>query len=437
VSIVTAANYSVTPANYSITPANYSVTPALSRGPSLSHSSGLRVKPAMTRFSGLRVKPAMTAVFLLVLLTCSVQADYQEGLDAYQKGDYDKALGEWLEVTRSPPEQVHPGVLAETYYAIAMLFWTGQGVPQDTSHAAKWLQKAAEMHHAGAQTKLGYLCSSGQGVPQSDFEALKWFQMAAWQGDADAQYNLGVLYREGLGVEPNQTKALEWFREAASNGDAESAKIVAQYEAGMPASEHISEPTAAPTPQPASEPASKPASEPISDPIPEALVDVPEITPLATTPPATDAIPDAELPVDSGSKLPEDAPDAMPALEAEVVASEPSEETAVDEFDAAPPPGTPQQAAWILDRDPEHYTIQVIALRDRTKLLDFTDAHPDWAPWAIYEQSLKGQPLWVLVQGDYADVELARAAASKFPTDIQKRDQLWIRRFVMVQGLLP
>ncbi len=178
-----------------------------------------------------------------------MHADYQEGLDAYQKGDYDKALGEWLEVTRSPPEQVHPGVLAETYYAIAMLFWTGQGVPQDTSNAAKWLQQAAEMHHAGAQTKLGYLCSSGQGVPQSDFEALKWFQMAAWQGDADAQYNLGVLYREGLGVEPNQAKALEWFREAASNGDAESAKIVAQYEAGAPVSELFPEPTRYPTPK--------------------------------------------------------------------------------------------------------------------------------------------------------------------------------------------
>ena len=116
------------------------------------------------------------------LLSYSVRADYQEGLDAYQKGDYDKALGEWLEVTRSPPEQVPPGIRAETFYAIAMLYWIGQGVPQDTAIAARWLQQAAEMHHAGAQTKLGYLCSSGQGVPQSDFEAFKWFQMAAWQG---------------------------------------------------------------------------------------------------------------------------------------------------------------------------------------------------------------------------------------------------------------
>jgi TPR repeat protein len=406
----------VTPAHFSVTPANYSVTPALSRGPLLNQSSGLRVKPAMTM------------LLLFAVLTCSVHADYQEGLDAYQKGDYDKALGEWLEVTRSPPEQVHPGVLAETYYAIAMLFWIGQGVPQDTSIAARWLQQAAEMHHAGAQTKLGYLCSSGQGVPQSDFEAFKWFQMAAWQGDADAQYNLGVLYREGLGVEVNQAKALEWFREAASNGDAESSQIVAQYEPGGPAPEPIPEPTTVAT----TEATTEVNAEPFYDPIPQALVDVPE-----TTPPEGAAVPSTDLPLDSGTLPQGEMPEAAPALEAEVVASELANETAVEEFASDPPEGGMQQAAWILDRDPEHYTIQVIAVRDHAKLRDFADTHPDWAPWAIYEQSLKGQPLWVLLQGDYTDVELARAAAMKFPTDIQKHDQLWVRRYAMVQDLLP
>jgi len=351
-------------------------------------------------------------VTLLLLLPWSLHADYQEGLDAYQKGDYDKALGEWLEVTRSPPEQVHPGVLAETYYAIAMLFWTGQGVPQDTSNAAKWLQQAAQMHHAGAQTKLGYLSSSGQGIQQSDFEAFKWFQMAAWQGDADAQYNLGVLYREGLGVEVNQTKALEWFREADSNGDAESAKIVAQYEADTPAS-------ALP-------------SEPIHDPIPIALVDDPVQTP-AEAPSRASALQQAPgtMPKEVSRSPLADDPSRASALQQE---PETGKSPLADDMSRA---SALLQANWILERDPQHYTIQVIALRNKSKLLDFTDGHPDWAPWAIYEQSLKGQPLWVLVQGDYSDVELARSAAMKFPTDIQKRDQLWIRRFSMVQGLLP
>ena len=89
--------------------------------------------------------------------------------------------------------------------------------------------------------------------------------------------------------------------------------------------------------------------------------------------------------------------------------------------------------AWIAAREPQHYTIQVIALRDQDKLRDFIETHDAWSPWAVYEQSLKGSPLWVLVQGDYSDVAQAREAVLKFPADVQQRDQLWIRRFVMVQ----
>ena len=174
-------------------------------------------------------KRAPTGV-VLFLVSMSVLGDYQAGLDAYEVGDFDRAIVEWQDVVESPPGTVAPVVRAETLYAIGMLFWLGQVVQQDTRESASWLKLAAEMNHAGAQTKLGFLYSKGQGVRQSDFEALKWFQMAANQGDADAQYNLAVLYRDGLGVEPDPEQSLMWFREAAANGDAVSAGIVAQYE---------------------------------------------------------------------------------------------------------------------------------------------------------------------------------------------------------------
>ena len=167
-----------------------------------------------------------------LLISQGALADYQLGLDAYMRGDFDRAIVEWQDVVESPPNTVPPSVRAETLYAIGMLFWMGQGVMQDTREAASWLQLAAEMNHAGAQTKLGFLYSKGQGVRQSDFEAHKWFLMAANQGDADAQYNLGVLYRDGLGVEPNPEESMKWFREAAANGDAISADIIAQQDEG-------------------------------------------------------------------------------------------------------------------------------------------------------------------------------------------------------------
>ena len=287
-------------------------------------------------------------LFAFGLPAATTNADYQFGLDAYQHGDYITALKEWSSVANSPRGTVPPGILAETLFAIAMLYWTGQGVEQDTREAAGWLHRAAGMNHAGAQAKLGYLYSSGQGVPQSSFEALKWLRMAANQGDADAQYNLGVLYRE---------EAMKWFREAAASGDAVSSEIVAQSGAGPAGVAMVV----------------RPAGKDVTEPAVQA--------------PTTSSITD----------FGED---------------------------------------WILRQDPAHYTIQVIALSGPEKLYVFLQQNPQWAPFAIYRQTRYEQPLWVLVQGAYADVESARAAVGKFPDGIQKRKELWIRHFNMVQGLI-
>ena len=295
------------------------------------------------------MKPGLrsTAVIALVFC-CSVQADYQAGLDAYLQGDYETAVTQWQAVVESPPGAVPAAVRAETLYAIGMLFWMGQGIEPDIYESASWLRLAAELHHPGAQNKLAFLYSEGQGVRQSDFEAFKWWQLAANQGDADAQYNLGVMYRDGLGVEPDAEKAMSWFREAAANGDPVSIGILSQSEA-----------------------------------VPETSAS-PETAPLP------------EEPVDP------------------YVAGE----------------------TWIRDADPEHYTIQVIALSHPNKLNGFVDSHPELQPFAIYRQSRYKKPLWVLVQGDYADLNSARLALQSFPEEIQEREKLWIRRFQMVQSLL-
>lgn len=288
--------------------------------------------------------------WLALLPAAGLSADYQAGLDAYLAGDYDRAVTEWQHVAESPPGTVSPGERAETLYAIGMLFWTGQGVQQDSYEAASWLLLAAELHHPDAQNKLAFLYSIGQGVKQSDFQALKWWQSAANQGDADAQYNLGVAYRDGLGVTPNPATSLQWFREAAANGDTISAGIVAELEAGASA-------------------------------------------------------PDAPAGAATGNPA-----ELQPSLAG--------------------------HEDWLRRREPGRYTIQVIALSKLDKLQDYIAAHPELEPFAVYGQTRYERPLYVLVQGDYADLESARRAARNFPEDMQQRDRLWVRRFEMVQRLL-
>jgi len=315
---------------------------------------------------------------LLLLVGAGLEADYQSGLDAYSSGNYDLAIREWQAVVESPPGTVLDSVRAEALYAIGMMFWLGQGVQQDTSEAASWLQLSAELQHPGAQSKLAFLYSTGQGVKQSTFEALKWWQMAANQGDADAQYNLGVAYRDGLGVQPDADLSIKWFREAAANGNYLSAAAVENYEqTGSLLTVHGT-----------------------------------RITPRESL----NGRKSLSIPGDDTPVLVSD-----PVLEKEIEHGPSIHEYGED---------------WIRQRAPDNYTIQVIALSAPEKLLDYIRLHPELEPLAIYAQSRYQQPIWVMVQGDYSDLESARMAVQNFPTDMQQRDKLWIRHFKMVQGLL-
>jgi TPR repeat protein len=89
--------------------------------------------------------------------------------------------------------------------------------------AAKWLGKAADQGHAGAQCFLGMFCQGGYGEGDPHKEAVKWFRKAARQKHRLAQRFLGTLYLTGTGVKKNPREAMKWFRRAALEGDTESA----------------------------------------------------------------------------------------------------------------------------------------------------------------------------------------------------------------------
>ncbi len=92
---------------------------------------------------------------------------FKDGLDAYNSGDYVTALRLWRPLT--------------------------------------------EQGDARAQNKLGLMYFNGQGVPQDHAEAAKWYRLAAEQGLAEAQYNLGVMHRVGQGVSQDYVQAHMWI----------------------------------------------------------------------------------------------------------------------------------------------------------------------------------------------------------------------------------
>jgi TPR repeat protein len=188
--------------------------------------------------------PVTWVILVLFLLISTTHADYQSGLDAYNQARYSTALKEWKAVIATPPGAVSPATYAETNYAIGMLYWMGQGVAADYHEAFKWLHKAAEMGHAGAQAKLGYLYTQGLAVEQSYATAFDWFDRAAKQGDVDAQYNLGIFYLNGWGTGEDKTMAAQYLAAASAQGDkaAEEALqvVLPALGLGVSASENVS-----------------------------------------------------------------------------------------------------------------------------------------------------------------------------------------------------
>ncbi len=120
---------------------------------------------------------------LLLTLAAPAWAGWDEGVAAYERGDYATAFREMKPLA----EQGN----ASAQYNLGFMYGNGEGVTQDYAEAVRWYRRAAEQGHAGAQTSLGVMYDKGQGVPQDYAEAVKWYTKAAERGVALAQYNLG------------------------------------------------------------------------------------------------------------------------------------------------------------------------------------------------------------------------------------------------------
>ena len=119
------------------------------------------------------------SLFLIPLLLAAglpALADFQTGLDAFNKGDYTTAAKEWRQLA----EAGEP----EAQFNLGLLFLDGHGVPQSPVEAANWFRRAAEQDYTQAQHNLGAMYGSGQGVKRDYIQAYKWLNLCAAKGNA-------------------------------------------------------------------------------------------------------------------------------------------------------------------------------------------------------------------------------------------------------------
>jgi len=153
------------------------------------------------------------SVATLVVVGTAVGGPLEDGVAAYQRGDYAIALQSY----RKAADQGD----ARAQNNLGAMYESGRGVPQSYTEAIRWYRLAADQGDATAQNNLGSIYIYGRGVPQNYAEAMKWYRLAADQGNARAQVNLGIMYGKGQGTPKNYAEAMKWFRLAADRGDAQ------------------------------------------------------------------------------------------------------------------------------------------------------------------------------------------------------------------------
>ena len=141
---------------------------------------------------------------------------FEDGMAAYQRGDYATAL----KFLRPLAEQGNP----QAQYTLGYIYAEGVGVPADDGEAVKLYRKAAKQGDADAQNELGAMYAAGRGVSQDHSEAVKWFRKAAEQGHREAQHNLGSMYYVGEGVPRDLVQAHMWYNIADALGDEDGQK---------------------------------------------------------------------------------------------------------------------------------------------------------------------------------------------------------------------
>jgi len=86
----------------------------------------------------------------------------------------------------------------------------------------------------------------------------------------------------------------------------------------------------------------------------------------------------------------------------------------------------------ILKAQPNHYTIQILAMHNKKKLTPFVERTHIKDKVKCCRGEFKGKPWYMLIYGEYTTREEAQQAIAELPAEIQK-EKPWVRKIASVQ----
>lgn len=165
------------------------------------------------------MKTAFSAL-ALVLLTSAAPAiaDVKDGVDAWSRGDYRKAVEEW----RGPAIAGD----ADAQFNLGQAYKLGRGVPVDLGMAEEWYRKAAVQGHPQAEDNYGLALFQNNKRDQ----AVPWLTKSADRGEARAQFVLGTMLFNGDAVPRDWVRAYALMTRASSSGLPQATTTLAQMD---------------------------------------------------------------------------------------------------------------------------------------------------------------------------------------------------------------
>jgi len=132
-------------------------------------------------------------------------AGFDDGIAAYNRGDFSLALKEWTPLAEKGE--------ARAQVILATMYMDGLGVAKAPKTAMQWLVLAAKQGHVRAQTYLAYLYEDGYAEAPNLSQAHMWLKIAAARGDPLAALNLNRISKKLSPAERNvsEQRALEWL----------------------------------------------------------------------------------------------------------------------------------------------------------------------------------------------------------------------------------
>jgi uncharacterized protein len=176
-------------------------------------------------FKSLAKSGSIVAGIAAIILTCSITpafANVKNGVDAWSRGEYDKAVKEWREPALKGD--------ADAQFNLGQAYKMGRGVKNDLNVALDWYRRAAAQGHLQAADSYGHLLHYQGKVSES----LPYLQASADRGEPRSQYLLGTELFNGVTIQKDWLRAYALMTRASSAGMAPASRSLAQMDQYIP-----------------------------------------------------------------------------------------------------------------------------------------------------------------------------------------------------------